>query len=231
MKKILSILVIVALAAMFTISVSALTSDVEVDGDTVKVYFYADEDGDISGSFEVAYGDGLAFDFVDTNSRAGDPGMNLWAFNEATGLLAVAGTGFEEGDLLATFELEIIDADGDIFISFVGLDGNFDGIEIEYDEKDIDLEPGELVDPGTTDPGTTDPGTTDPGTTPEIEDDCECELCDTCGGCIDADCDCTAAGHFICEFGGDHNPPSGVVFAVIPALMAAGAAVVTRKRK
>ncbi|MCL1822771.1 MAG: hypothetical protein FWG44_01075 [Oscillospiraceae bacterium] len=222
MKKILSIFVIVALAAIFTISTSAITTETEADGDTVKVFLIADEDGSLEGLIEVDYGDGLVFDFFESNSRAGE--ISLWVYNDDSGLLSFAGVGVDSGDILAYFVFTIADADGDLSISFTSVDRQnayeFKGIEIFYSSDEI-LELYEtVISDGQGDIATI-------GDEPE-GNTCICEHCDKCGGCLDCEENCNCADCTPCV---GHNPNSGVIFAVIPAFVSAGAAIITRKRK
>jgi len=68
-------------------------------------------------------------------------------------------------------------------------------------------------------------------TCPEIiEEDCSCKFCKKCGGCLVDDCDCGCDDCEECEC--LVNPPAGVALAIIPTIVAAGAAIVaSRKRK
>ena len=60
----------------------------------------------------------------------------------------------------------------------------------------------------------------------EVEDECTCKECKKCEGCLVEDCECED-----CPGACDCPPEVGVALAIIPTIVAAGAALVARKRK
>lgn len=75
-----------------------------------------------------------------------------------------------------------------------------------------------------------------PPTPPTPPSNCECTICPVagCNFCVDADCDCddcpgACPGHTTPPT--PPNPETGIALAIIPALLAAGAAVVVAKKR
>jgi len=206
-------------------------------------------EGNINGwGFDDGDGAGLKMVGADGITRVGNP-----ASNEDNGIAFAAppGSSVAKGDWVAAVAFPSdIDEDGNIGTSAVEGRGTVRVqvtmvIDVEGEDDDLIVEIDEVISNFYL-------------VAPEVE--CECELCEDCDGCLDEDCDCEECpGPCTCieevctckicrKCGGclvedcdcedcpgecdcDPNPPAGVALAIIPTIVAAGAALVARKRK
>jgi len=175
MKKIFTLVAVVAALAMFTIGASAFTLSVDGNVATVAV----DSDGDLNGILVLELSDGLSL------ARGPQSPEAFVVYNEENGQLGFMGTGLVAGDevLRLTFE-------GDGTFTLAGLEGDFTAFTTA--SRDI----------GTVAPPPPPAGGDDPTPPPVVTGDDD-----------------------------DDNPKAGVALAVVPAIVAAAAVAITRKRK
>jgi len=240
MRKLFTLIAVIAAISMLGICASAFT--VEQDGNTAKIII--DEDGDYSGVFILELDEGLS---VSGRIRSE---FALVEYNPANGKVVIAGIGGEAGDTLLTINFE-----GNGEWALVGEeDGNFDSIE--FDGKVGTVAPpiitpvycsacGELEAECTCNDVIVTPPSGGDGTQKIFDlDSITVEILEAMT---------TAELHALAEQLGlksaglsdaklmdliaealnldGYNPKAGVALAIVPAIVAAAAVVVARKRK
>ncbi|MCL2696890.1 MAG: hypothetical protein FWE74_02270 [Oscillospiraceae bacterium] len=173
MKKLCTLIAVVAALAMLGTSALALT----LDGTNVIVDTAGDYDGVLV----------LEMDGLELTRDPRSPGGALVVYNAENGKIVIAGIGLEAGD-----ELIALSFSGEGTFTLTAEDGAFGGASFNG-TVGSPVDPGSDLEDPTVDPGEEDPGEEDP-----------------------AD---------------DINPKGGVALAIVPAIVAAAAVAVTRKRK
>ncbi|MCL2638581.1 MAG: hypothetical protein FWD48_09455 [Oscillospiraceae bacterium] len=173
MKKLCTLIAVIAAIAMLALSASAFTAT--VDGDTITLTVA--DGGDIDGVITVDFADGASF------GRATGQNGVLAVFNPDNGALVLAGLGLEAGDSIVTIRV-----DGEGAVSFTGSGGQFEGATANATVGGSNIVDIPVIDD---EPVEDEPAAAD----------------DT------------------------QNPKGGVALAIVPALVAAAAVAVTRKRK
>ncbi|MDR2531820.1 MAG: hypothetical protein LBC82_03150 [Oscillospiraceae bacterium] len=220
MKKFVKVLAFMAAFAVLALGVSAdIGGSAVIDGDQVTFTLTTSEAGDLSGRGTIEFGSGLEI----------ASGVALGVFNPANGMFSVAAPGVAAGTTILTVIFDVVDADGDLSINVVGA-GNFDGLEIEIPEpEEVEEEPGpgegEEEEPGPGEGEDEEPG---PGEGEDEEPPVDGGEEEPGDGEGEEPGDETPGGDDEEE---DDNPKGGVALAVIPAIVAAAAVAVSRKRK
>jgi hypothetical protein len=172
MKKLCTLIAVVAAVAMLGTSAFALT----LEGNELMV----DTAGDYDGVFVIEMSDGLAL------TRVQSPGGALVVYNDENGRIVIAGIGLEAGDALLRLTF-----DGEGTFSLIDEDGSFGTGTINGTIGAV-APPDDVVAPPAPPPVVVDDD-------PVVPDD-------------------------------DH-PKGGVALAIVPAIVAAAAVAITRKRK